>query len=104
MPETPTQNNSLAARLVRGEERNLTNCDIAKIVRKSPATVRWMSTAHPDQLPPSFKVGKTRLYPESTVIAWLESHMPSSLAPSSPKRGRRRKTAPEAPVRVGVAT
>jgi len=105
---TPQNNKqeSLAARLVRGEERNLTNTDVARIICQSPATVRWNSTAHPDRLPPSFKVGKITLYPESGVIRWLEQHMPDSLNPpkaASARRGRPRKATADAPSRVGGA-
>jgi len=106
MQDKPAESLSIAERMVEGTDTLLTNGDLAKIIRKSPATVRWLSTTHPRRLPPHFKIGKTTLYPRSAVVEWIQAQMSPSIQPNiSPppprRRGRPRKKPPAAPVTVG---
>lgn len=48
----------------------LTTEEVAELTRTSPSTVRYWE--HIGSGPPSFKVGRRRLYAEEDVQSWLD--------------------------------
>ena len=52
------------------QDRLLTITEVADLVRKPVATMRWWR--HVGTGPHSFKIGRDVLYRESDVLAWIE--------------------------------
>ena len=48
--------------------------EIARILKRSRSTILSDLCRNPDRLPPSIKLGKTRVWLLSTVLDWLQSH------------------------------
>jgi DNA-binding transcriptional MerR regulator len=59
-------------------DRYLKTAEVAAHCRTSPSTVRyWHLTGYG---PPSVKIGKQRLYPESSFLAWLREKQAADVA------------------------
>jgi len=64
--------------LVMSVSEYLDSVDLEKLTGTKASTWRYWAVSDPPQGPPSFKLGRRRVWKKSTVLAWLESQEKTS--------------------------
>ncbi|MFH1913923.1 MAG: hypothetical protein ABIK45_06595 [Pseudomonadota bacterium] len=86
-------------------EEMMDRTDLARILRKSPITIRNMTTKSPEKLPPFLRVGNEARWLPSDVKAWIEEQKaaPKSVIKQTKRRpGRPSKSETVAARRAGA--
>lgn len=78
--------------------------DLGRILRKSPITIRNMTSKSPEKLPPFLRVGNEARWLPSDVHRWIEDQKAAPKGTSKPSRrpGRPTKSEQVAAWRAGV--